>query len=74
MSKITTIEFAERIGLTYGRVHQFIRSGEIVAEKIGRDYLIDEKFLEIIRTRPERRGRKPKNPNVVCDTRGGVRV
>ena len=61
MGRITTIEFAERVSLTYGRIHQLIQSGDIEAEKIGRDYVINEKFVDIIRNRPEKRGRKPKN-------------
>lgn len=60
MRKLTTKELAAEVGLTYVRINQMIQSGEIEAEKIGRDYLIDEKYIEIIRNRPERRGRKPK--------------
>ena len=60
MGKITTKAFAERLNLTHGRIHQLIQSGEIEAEKIGRDYLIEERLVEKIRNRPERRGRKPK--------------
>lgn len=60
MSKrITTIEFAEKVDLTAPRIRQLIMLGIIEAEKFGRDYMIDEAYIEIIKSRPERRGRKP---------------
>jgi excisionase family DNA binding protein len=58
--KLSTKEFAERVGLTRPRINQMIQNGEIDAEKLGRDFFIDEKFVEIIRNRPERRGRPKK--------------
>jgi hypothetical protein len=58
--KITTIEFAEQVGLTDVRVRQLINSGDIQAEKRGRDYMIDPKFIQLIKNRPERRGRRKK--------------
>jgi hypothetical protein len=57
--KITTIEFAEKVDLTAPRIRQLILLGIIEAEKFGRDYMIDEKYIEVIKNRPERRGRKP---------------
>ena len=63
MSKLTTQQFAEKVSLTYGRVHQLIVSGEIPAERFGKMYVIDEKYVDIINNRPERRGRKPKTLN-----------
>ncbi len=56
--KITTIEFAERVDLTAPRIRQLILMGVIEAEKFGRDYMIDVKYIEVIKNRPERRGRK----------------
>ena len=61
MRKLTTKELAFEVGLTYVRINQMIQSGVIEAEKIGRDYIIEEKYIQIIKNRPERRGRKPKN-------------
>ncbi len=61
--KLTTKEMAEKVGLTYGRINQLISSGEIVAEKIGRDYFIDSKYVQIINSRPEKRGRPRKTKN-----------
>ena len=61
--KLTTKQFANNVGLTDKRVIQLINSGLISAEKFGRDYSIDESFVLIIKSRPERRGRKPKTNN-----------
>lgn len=57
--KITTAEFAEKVDLTAPRIRQLILHGIIEAEKFGRDYMIDEQFIDDIKNRPERRGRKP---------------
>jgi hypothetical protein len=56
--KITTIEFAEKVDLTAPRIRQLIMRGFIKAEKFGRDYMINTKYIDIIKNRPERRGRK----------------
>lgn len=58
-NKITTSEFAEKVDLTAPRIRQLIMLGIIEAEKFGRDYMIDERLVEEIKRRPERRGRKP---------------
>jgi excisionase family DNA binding protein len=60
MSKLTVKEFAEKVNLTRGRIVQMINEGEIRANKIGDIYIIDQKFVQTIKTRPERRGRKRK--------------
>lgn len=57
--KLTTTEFAEAVNLTDIRVRQMINRGELAAEKQGRDWFIDEKFIQVILNRPEKRGRKP---------------
>ena len=56
--KITTKELASAVELSDIRIRQMILSGEINAEKFGRDYMIDVEYIEIIKKRPERRGRK----------------
>lgn len=58
--KMTTLEFAESVGLSRNHINRLIRDCEIEAEKRGRDYFIDKKFVDIIKNRPERRGRKAK--------------
>ena len=56
--KITTKELATEVELSDIRIRQMILSGEIKAEKFGRDYMIDAAYIQIIKNRPERRGRK----------------
>ena len=59
MSKmLSTIEFAEMMNVTPFRVRQMIYDGSIKAEKIGRDWVINAKYVDVIKNRPERRGRK----------------
>lgn len=58
---LTTKEAAERVGLTYVRINQLIKSGELPAEKRGRDYFVKESDVERLKDRPERRGRPPKS-------------
>lgn len=60
MSKLTTKELAKQVDLTYGRIHQMIAEGEIEAERFGNAYMIDSKYVAIIKARPEKRGRKRK--------------
>ncbi len=57
-NKITTKELAIKVELSDIRIRQMILSGEIKAEKFGRDYMIDVEYIKIIKNRPERRGRK----------------
>jgi len=57
-NKITTKELASAVELSDIRIRQMILSGEIYAEKFGRDYMIDVEYIEIIKNRPERRGRR----------------
>jgi excisionase family DNA binding protein len=58
MAWLTTGEAAERLGVTVGRVHQFIREKRLPAEKKGRDYLINERDLAKVEDR--KTGRPPK--------------
>ncbi len=60
MEKLTTKEFAIAVNLSIIRVQQLIRENTINAEKRGRDYFIDPKYIDIIKNRPERRERKLK--------------
>jgi hypothetical protein len=60
MEKLTTKEFAIKVNLSIIRVQQLIRENTIIAEKRGRDYFIYPKYIDIIKNRPERRGRKLK--------------
>lgn len=53
---LTTKEFSDKVGLTIQRVQQLIKNNIIEAEKTGRDYLISDKYVAIINSRPENRG------------------
>lgn len=56
--KLTTNQFAEKFDFSPFRVRQLIRAGTLPAEKFGRDYMIDSKYIEVIKNLPETRGRK----------------
>jgi excisionase family DNA binding protein len=58
MALITTSEAAERLGVHITRVQQFIGLKRLPAEKVGRDWLIDEKDLALVSER--KTGRPPK--------------
>lgn len=58
MAKITTVEAAERLGLSRVRVFTLIKQGRIKAEKLGRDWMIDEKNLTIEPGKPTGRPKK----------------
>jgi excisionase family DNA binding protein len=60
MAMLTTTEFAQQVGLTRARINQMLSDEEIEGEKLGRDWMIDEKYVEVVKSRPERRGRKRK--------------
>lgn len=51
MNLLTTKAAAERLGVSVDRVYQFIREERLPAQKIGRDYLIDEKDLALVQDR-----------------------
>ena len=58
MKMLTTGEVAERLGVTVQRIHQFIKDERLPAQKMGRDYIINEDDLKSIEDRPT--GRPPK--------------
>jgi excisionase family DNA binding protein len=58
VSLIGTKEAAERLGVSQQRVQALIKSGQLPAEKVGRDWLINEKDLEKVSER--KTGRPPK--------------
>ncbi len=57
---LTTSEVAGRLRVTVARVHQLIREHRLPAEKKGRDYLINETDLKLVRNRKPGRPRKRK--------------
>jgi excisionase family DNA binding protein len=58
MPLLTTNQVAERLGVSIGRIHQLINEGRLPAEKLGRDYVIREEDLRLVRDRKV--GRPPK--------------
>jgi excisionase family DNA binding protein len=55
----TTNQAALELNVTPVRIRAMIRNGRLVAEKFGRDYLIKESNLNLVRNRKS--GRPPKS-------------
>lgn len=55
---LTTKEVAEKLGVSVGRVQQFIAEGRLPATKIGQTNLVKETDLRLIQDR--KTGRPPK--------------
>ena len=60
MGLISTKEAAEKLGVSTLRVQQLIWGGRLPADKIGRDYVIQESDLKLVAER--KAGRPRKNP------------
>jgi len=56
---LTTKEAAEKLGVSPARVRQLVLSGQLPADKFGRDLVIKEADLKLVADRPL--GRPPKN-------------
>jgi excisionase family DNA binding protein len=59
MKLLSTSEAANKLGVTVGRVQQLIWDGLLPAQKVGRDYVINEDDLKLVENRPKV-GRPPK--------------
>jgi len=63
MEFITTSQAAKKLGISQRRVQALITADRLPAQKIGRDWLIRESDLELVRVRktgyPKGRPRKP---------------
>ncbi len=57
---LSTNEVAERLGVTAIRVRAMIRDGKLQSQKIGRDHLIKETDLELVKDRKPGRPAKDK--------------
>ena len=42
---ITVKEAAAQLGISVGRVHQLIHSGALSAEKVGSQWLVDNRYV-----------------------------
>ncbi len=59
MNLLSTAEVAERLGISKRRVLALIEAGKIKAQKVGRDYTIQESALESVKVYGKP-GRPPK--------------
>ena len=57
MKLLSTPEVAERLGVTVSRIQALIWAGRLPAQKIGRDYVIFEEDLGLVKDR------KPGRPS-----------
>lgn len=62
MNLLTTRDVAERLGITVQRVQALIKAERLPAQKIGRDYVIEEKALELVADRKPGRPAKQVQP------------
>jgi len=58
--KITTIQAAEKLGVSQRRVIALIEQEKLPAEKFANVYMIDEKDLELVKDRKPGRPTKKK--------------
>jgi len=68
MSLITTKEAAERLGVSTLRVQQLIWAGRLPAQKLGRDYVIEESDLKLVADRKPGRPPKAKKEKMATKT------
>ena len=57
MRLLSTPEVADRLGVTVSRVQALIWAGRLPAQKVGRDYVIREEDLRLVKDRKP--GRPP---------------
>ncbi len=60
---LTTKEVAEKLGVSVGRVQQFIAEGRLPATKIGQTNLVKESDLKLVQDRKTGRPLKVKDEN-----------
>ena len=58
MRLLSTPEVADRLGVTVSRVQALIWAGRLPAQKVGRDYVIREEDLRLVKDR------KPGRPSL----------
>jgi excisionase family DNA binding protein len=60
MEFLTTKEAAEKLGITPRRVVALVTAGRLPASKFGRDYMIKEADLKLVKDRRVGRSKKEK--------------
>lgn len=62
MPQLTVIEAAARLGVSRYRIWQLVKAGRLPAVKLGRDWLIEDRDLELVAKRagPGRPRKQPK--------------
>jgi excisionase family DNA binding protein len=58
MKLLGTKEASERLAVSQQRIQALIKNGKLPAEKIGRDWLIKENDLELVKNRQAGRPKK----------------
>ncbi len=58
---LTTKEVAEKLGVSVGRVQQFIAEGRLPATKVGQTNLVKESDLKLVEDRKTGRPSKDKS-------------
>ena len=61
MRLINTAEAGEKLGVSRKRIFQLIQEGRLPAQKVGRDYVINEPDLRLVRNRRPGRPRTMKS-------------
>jgi excisionase family DNA binding protein len=72
MNLLNTTETAQRLGISVRRVLALIEEGKLKAQKVGRDYAIEEKALEGVKVYGKP-GRPPKTPDTDKRATGQIR-
>lgn len=69
---LSTNEAAVRLKVSVQRVHQLIKEESLPAQKVGRDYVINEDDLKLVEDRPKvGRPRKAKAETSKAGKKGG---
>jgi excisionase family DNA binding protein len=65
MGLVTTKEAAQILGVTPARIRQLIKAGRLIAEKRGRDHLIEEPEVQRFKRQGRRSGPRGGRPKKV---------
>lgn len=69
MKLLTTQQAADKLGISQPRIYQLISEGRLPAQKIGRDYVINEADLKLVEDRPK----VGRPPTTKAGKKGGKR-